>query len=423
MRVLTPSGYKSPVSLANGDDVCAFDAATGAAIVNAVENIDFVDYAEWCRWWQCEETVPPFNWVHVNGSFLLFCEQSIWRNGTNVCHARDLVVGDEIYDDEDRPITITSIEVSEDRDRVWYRFDISGDHCYIVDGLTVHNASRFWVGGTGSLTPSNTANWSAATGGTTGASVPGSADTATWDVSSGGGTTTLNFGGTWTVQSVTMGAFTGTWDNSVNNNNVTVSANGNAFNGSGAGARAINLGAATYTLTSSGSCAWQFGTATNLTYSGSSANIVFSGASNGIRSIQSSTAGLSHGNVTFGPTSGSGRSQVNGTTVANITLASLSITAPNYVEFPSSAATTITAALNWAGSSSAQIGIAVFSPGSSGTINVAAGSLAQWCAFRDVTFTGSPSASSSFDLGNNSGITITAPSVGGGGSGFGVVGS
>ena len=41
-RYWTPSGYKSPSALANGDDVCAFDMVSGAPIINQVENIDFV---------------------------------------------------------------------------------------------------------------------------------------------------------------------------------------------------------------------------------------------------------------------------------------------------------------------------------------------------------------------------------------------
>lgn len=47
-------------------------------------------------------------------------------------------------------------------------------------------ASRFWVGGTGTWNSSNTANWSASSGGPGGASVPTSADTVTFDSNSGG---------------------------------------------------------------------------------------------------------------------------------------------------------------------------------------------------------------------------------------------
>jgi hypothetical protein len=422
VQVLTPFGYRIPAAIENGDDVCAFDAASGAPIINQVENIEFVDYAEWCRWWQTEPTVPAFQWIRVNGSFLLFGEQSIWRNGANVCHVKDLVVGDEIYDDADRPVAITSVEVIEDNSLVWYRFDISGDHSYIVDGLTVHNASRFWVGGTGTWDSSTTTHWAATSGTAGGQSVPGSADTVTFDGASGGGTVTLNFGGTITIQSIVLGAFTGTFDNSVNNNNMTLSASGNAFSGNGSGARTYKLGTATYTL-SNNTATWNISSSTNLTYTGNTGcTIAFTGAS-GVRQINSSTAGLSHGNVTVAASSGGGVFRVNAQSVADLTLASLSITAPNYLEFPSSSLTTITAAVHWVGSASQPIGLAVFSPESTGNVSLAALSTMTWCSFRDLTFTGSPTATDSFNLGNNSGITISGPGDTGSSLGRGVIGS
>jgi hypothetical protein len=52
--------------------------------------------------------------------------------------------------------------------------------------------------------------------------------------------------------------------------------------------------------------------------------------------------------------------------------------------------------------------------GSQTNITAAAGSAAQWCAVRDISFSGSPLATDSLDLGNNSGITITPPGSGGG---------
>src|SRR3954451_7178669 len=84
-------------------------------------------------------------------------------------------------------------------------------------------ANVFWVGGTGTWDSSTTTHWSATSGGAGGAAVPTSADSVTFDGNSGGGTVTLNFGGTITIQSLTMGTLAGTFDNSVNNNNITVS--------------------------------------------------------------------------------------------------------------------------------------------------------------------------------------------------------
>ena len=55
-------------------------------------------------------------------------------------------------------------------------------------------AARFWVGGTGTWNASATTNWSATTGGASGASAPTSADAVTFDVNSGTGTCTTASG-------------------------------------------------------------------------------------------------------------------------------------------------------------------------------------------------------------------------------------
>jgi hypothetical protein len=55
-------------------------------------------------------------------------------------------------------------------------------------------AARFWVGGTGTWNNASTANWSATTGGASGASAPTSADTVTFDGNSGTGTCTTAAG-------------------------------------------------------------------------------------------------------------------------------------------------------------------------------------------------------------------------------------
>lgn len=52
-------------------------------------------------------------------------------------------------------------------------------------------AARYWIGGTGTWSSSNTANWSTSSGGSGGASVPGAGDDVFIDANSGGGTITL----------------------------------------------------------------------------------------------------------------------------------------------------------------------------------------------------------------------------------------
>lgn len=53
-------------------------------------------------------------------------------------------------------------------------------------------ATRYWVGGSGTWSASNTANWSTTPGGSGGASVPGSGDTARFGDSSGSATVTID---------------------------------------------------------------------------------------------------------------------------------------------------------------------------------------------------------------------------------------
>lgn len=53
-------------------------------------------------------------------------------------------------------------------------------------------ATRYWVGGTGTWNTSSTTNWSATSGGASGASAPTSADIATFDANSGSGAITIS---------------------------------------------------------------------------------------------------------------------------------------------------------------------------------------------------------------------------------------
>lgn len=56
-------------------------------------------------------------------------------------------------------------------------------------------ADRYWIGGSGNV--NDTAHWSASSGGSGGASAPGSSDVAIIDSNSGGGTITVNVTTTW----------------------------------------------------------------------------------------------------------------------------------------------------------------------------------------------------------------------------------
>ena len=84
----------------------------------------------------------------------------------------------------------------------------------------VYDADRFWVSG-GDGNWNNTNNWSTSSGGSSGASVPGTADDAKFDGNSGTGTATLNVAGD--ILSIDFTGFGGTFDHS--SNTLTVSGN------------------------------------------------------------------------------------------------------------------------------------------------------------------------------------------------------
>lgn len=267
-------------------------------------------------------------------------------------------------------------------------------------------ANRFWVGGTGTWDSSSTTHWSTTSGGANGASVPGSSDVAVFDANSGGGTVTLNFGGTITVQGITTGAFTGTWDNSVNNNNITMSAQ-TAFNGSGTGTRTIKLGSATYTwsFAGTGGTGFSFGVATNLTLIGGSETWVISGASQTSKSLN--TGGKSMGSLTVN--ANCGVVVLSGTT----TLAAITLNAGTALQLSTSGVTATS--LSVAGSSSAPVLLLSTTLGTQAPLTITSGTQSlSWAALRDINCTGGATftASNSSDLGNNSGITITAPVTG-----------
>lgn len=271
-------------------------------------------------------------------------------------------------------------------------------------------AARFWVGSTGTWDASDTTHWAATTGGAGGQSVPGSSDTATFDANSGGGTVTVDFGGTITIQSIIAGAFTGTLDFATNNNSITLSGS-TAVNFSGTGTRTINLGNGTWTLNST-QALWELTTATNLTFNANSSTIAFTGAAttNQLRFVG---GGRTYNVVTF--VGGSGSSVA--ITGAN-TFATLTIAAPNRIVFQNSTTNTITNFTNISGTGTGAVSLITDNPlFGVGTISSANNWTGDFCYFHGMTFSGGGtfSGTNSFNGGRNTGITITAPSGGGGG--------
>jgi hypothetical protein len=164
-------------------------------------------------------------------------------------------------------------------------------------------ASRYWVsGGTGSY--NSTTNWSATSGGASGASVPSTLDDVFFNAASGVGTATINVVSN--CSNLNLTGFLGTLDFT---SNLTTTGT------------AINFGLGTYTVT--GASALRFQTATTITSNGTSwaGNIIF--AANGTFTLADNLTVL--GNLTFeagfGPT-------INGNTInigSNLTSNTISV--------------------------------------------------------------------------------------------------
>lgn len=276
-------------------------------------------------------------------------------------------------------------------------------------------AARFWVGGTGTWDASDTTHWAASSGTAGGQSVPGSADTVTFDGSSGGGTVTVNVPGGITIQSYTFGAFTGTIDHATNNQDVTITgASGSALSGTGTATRTFNMGSGTWTINATALATMvNFATITGLTLSAASCNLVLGGTNNGRRTITCG-ASTTWGNITFGGGGAGVYALVGVQTFNNVTI-DASTSAKTILM--ASGTYTVSGTLSVTGSSvSRPVMIAINSDTGTTTIAHAAAMSLDWCVLRQMAFTGAgaKTATNSLDMGNNSGITITNPSVGGG---------
>jgi len=265
-------------------------------------------------------------------------------------------------------------------------------------------ASRFWVGGTGTWDAVTTTNWAATTGGAGGQSVPTAADSVTFDANSGGGTVTLNFGGTITIINLTMGAFTGTFENSTNNNNITMTG---SWSGTGTATRTFNFGTATYSVAGN----MNFATTTNLTLSAASATVRFSAGNS-----QASFGGKSWGTVIWtgkgagGLGTGSIDNRLNdgGNTFGTWTMDNTN--GVIVLGIVAGGTNTVTNPIVWVGSRLKPIEIWSLTPGTVTNLVIASGSSITWASLWSIAFSGAAiSATNTFDLRANTGITITGP--------------
>jgi len=187
MNILLTTGYKNITDCKVGDLVVYFDQYTGERLSNTILSIrketpkPIYDYSTIVNKRKIRTLVgyEAIKSYVINGTYNFFEDQSIWiQTGEtyNVTNVKLLQVGDVIFNDNDEDIIVTSI--TESTLSEYYVLEISGDHSYICDGLSLHNASRYWVGGGASANWNATGNtnWSATYNGANNASVPTSSD-------------------------------------------------------------------------------------------------------------------------------------------------------------------------------------------------------------------------------------------------------
>lgn len=282
-----------------------------------------------------------------------------------------------------------------------------------------HAANRFAVCTTTcTWDNTDTSMWSTTSGGATGASAPVAGDAVILDAATcvGGTTCTITtFAGTITVDSITMSACTASTsgcilDASANDTNFVLQFSGNAYVNTGSGTRTLNMGDGTWTLSGNGAV-WNI--VASATLNANASTIAFTGTGSARRVFTS-------GNKTYNTLSVAGAS--SGVFVSNgsPTIGTLTVGAPNWFLVGSGSTLTVTTITDVTGSSSNQVLFSSTEPGSGVvTFSSANNWTCSWCGFAYTTFTGGGtfSATNSFSFTNNTGITITPPSVGGGGGG------
>lgn len=120
--------------------------------------------------------------VTINGSIVMSEFQSVFVDG-HLKHAFQLKMGDLLHGEDGNKIMVRSVQKNKRR-TTFYKTKVAGNHTYFLNGVLVHNASRYWVGDGGDWDNADTTHWAATSGGAGGASVPTSADDVFFDANS-----------------------------------------------------------------------------------------------------------------------------------------------------------------------------------------------------------------------------------------------
>lgn len=276
---------------------------------------------------------------------------------------------------------------------------LAGAFGITITGSTFKFASGMTVSWTGSATFSATSGTTAIT--SAGKSFPGSVT-----MSGVGGTFQPQDAFSMTGQSSFLSHANGVFD--ANGFNVTIA---NQFDGSGSSTRTLTMGSGLWTVGR-----WDTNS-TGLTFNKNTANIAWN------KNFTTNSAFFNGGGLTFNDitiTSHDAYAPYTFTTAA--TFAHITLTAPLTLQVTDGVTITVQNAFNWAGTSFATGGFRISTDAitgiTKGNISVASGApTMSYAIIYGMNFTGGATftATNSIDFGNNSGITITAPSSGGGG--------
>lgn len=266
----------------------------------------------------------------------------------------------------------------------------------------------------------STAMWSTTSGGATGASAPTSADDVTLDAATcvGGTTCTITTNANITAHSLTMGACTASTagcilDASANNNNFTLV----FFSATGTGTRTLKMGSGTWSMSGSAldaSNIWDISTSTNITLTAGTSTLAITSTSGAFAVSTQFGTSLTYATLSIAARTDGSTVGLNAGTA--VTFGTVILNAPLVLLFNSSITYTITNPIAWTGTSANPFLIQSPNTLNNPIVAVAGGSTINWAAIKALAFTGAPIASNSLDLRGNSGITINAPVVGGGGS-------
>ena len=210
-----------------------------------------------------------------------------------------------------------------------------------------------------------------------------------------------------------MGAFTGVLDFSANDNNVTLV----TFNNSGTGARTFNMGDGTWTMTTPSATPWDQGTITNLTFNSNASTLVIAPSSaRTAQALFALGAGFTYNAITiaeFVVATTVERDPILFTSTGN-TITTFTITNAYIIRFTGATTTTITNGFNYSGSLGSAILIGSTDVNNVATLSVGGVVTLSWAAIQNIVKAGAGSitATNSFDLGGNTGITITSPAGG-----------